>query len=114
MRKNLSNRLPELEHYLTVQRRTQKEIAEHFGVDRKTVCRAIDRLTQFANVSDEKKGRNTIYFIAGNDFNSPKFTPVELAALVLSQEAILAGGTLAYDSPASAATRTRFNFRRIR
>ena len=103
MRNNLSNRLPELEHYLTVQRRTQKEIAEHFGVDRKTVCRAIDRLTQFANISDEKKGRNTIYFIAGNDFNSPHFSPVELAALVLSQEAILAGGTLAYDSPFAAA-----------
>ena len=103
MRNNLSNRLPELEHYLTVQRRTQKEIAEHFGVDRKTVCRAIDRLTQFANVSGEKKGRNTIYFIAKNDFNSPQFTPIELAALVLSQEAILAGGTLVYDSPFAAA-----------
>jgi len=103
MRNNLSNRLNELEHYLTIRQRTQKEIAEHFAVDRKTVCRAIDKLTQIANVSEEKAGRNTIYFIAEDDFNSPQFTPTELAALVLSQEAILAGGTLTYDSPFAAA-----------
>jgi len=103
MRNNLSNRLPDLEHYLTTQQRTQKEIAEHFAVDRKTVCRAIDKLTQFANVGEAKEGRNTIYFIAADDLNSPHFTPIELAALVLSQEAILAGGTLAYGSPFAAA-----------
>lgn len=103
MSNNLSSRLNELEHYLTVLPRSQKEIADHFAVDRKTVCRAVDRLTQIANVSEEKKGRNTIYFIAEDDFNSPQFTPIELAALVLSQEAILAGGTLPYDSPFAAA-----------
>ncbi len=51
MRNNLSNRLHELEHYLTVRRRTQKEITEHFAVDRKTVCPAIDKPGQSANVS---------------------------------------------------------------
>lgn len=99
MRNNLSNRLNELEHYLVVQPRTQKEIAGHFAVDRKTVSRAIDKLTQIANISEEKKGRNTIYFITEENFNSPHFTPIELAALVLSQEAISAGGILAYNSP---------------
>lgn len=103
MRNNLSSRLHDLEHYLTVQPRTQKEIAEHFAVDRKTVSRAVDKLTQTADVSEEKRGRNTIYFIADTDFNSPKFTSIELAALVLSQEAILAGGAFAYDSPFAAA-----------
>lgn len=88
---------------MSVQSRSQKEIADHFAVDRKTVCRAVDRLTQIANVSEEKRGRNTIYFIAEDDFNSPQFTPIELAALVLSQEAILAGGTLAYGSPFASA-----------
>ncbi len=99
MQNNLSNRLHELEHYLTVQPHTQKEIAEHFAVDRKTVCRAVDKLTQTANVGEENRGRNTIYFINEVDFNSPQFTPTELAALVLSREAILAGGALPYDLP---------------
>jgi DNA-binding MarR family transcriptional regulator len=53
MRNDLSSRLHELEHYLTV-RRIQKEIAEHFAVDRKSVCRAIDKLDQSARVSEEK------------------------------------------------------------
>jgi len=98
MSSNLSSRLKELEHYLTRNRRTQKEISDHFGVDRKTVRRAIDKLGQISNVSEEKEGRNTIYFIVEDDFNSPQFTPIELAALVLSQKAILAGGTLSYGS----------------
>ena len=91
MRNNLSSRLHELEQYLTVQPRTQKEIAEHFAVDRKTVSRAVDKLTRTANVSEEKRGRNTIYFIAETDFNSPKFTSIELAALILSQESDFSG-----------------------
>ena len=99
IRNTLSNRLSELQQYLLNRRRTQKEIAEHFNVDRKTVRRAIDSLGQFANVRDENEGRNTIYFISAEDFNSPQFTPIELASLVLSQEAILAGGTLSYNSP---------------
>jgi predicted DNA-binding transcriptional regulator YafY len=104
MSSNLSNRLHDLEHYLTVQPRTQKEIAEHFAVDRKTVARAVDKLSlTAANVSEEKRGRNTVYFIPEEDFNSPQFTPTELAALVLSREAILAGGALHYGSPFAAA-----------
>lgn len=106
MRTNLSNRLNELENYLKNRRRTQKEIAEHFGVDRKTVRRAIDKLEQFNNVIEESEGRNTIYSIAEEDFNSPQFTSIELAALVLSQEAILAGGNFSYGSPFAAAGRS--------
>lgn len=106
MSSNLSSRLKELEHYLTRNRRTQKEISDHFGVDRKTVRRAIDKLGQISNVSEEKEGRHTIYFIVEDDFNSPQFTPIELAALVLSQEAILAGGTLSYGSPFADAGRS--------
>lgn len=102
---NLSSRLNELEHYLA-RRRTQKEIVEHFGVDRKTVRRAIDRLSEFAGVSEERDGRHTVYFIAENDYNSPQFTPTELAALVLSQEVILAGGTFSHGSPFASAGRS--------
>lgn len=103
MRNNLSSRLHELEQYLLVQPRTQKEIAERFAVDRKTVCRGIDKLTHTTSVSCEKRGRNTLYFISEADFKSPQFTSIELAALVLSREAILAGGALPYDSPFAAA-----------
>lgn len=103
MKGNLSSQTIELQHYLLNRRRTQKEIVEHFGVDRKTVRRAIDKLGQFVPVSEEKEGRNTVYFILENDFNSADFTPIELAALVLAQEAILAGGNLSYGSPFAAA-----------
>ncbi len=92
MKSSLSSRIVELEQYLRSQPRTQKQIAEHFGVDRKTVCRAIDKLGQMAMVSEERQGRNTVYSISENDFNSAQITSVELAALVLSQEAISAGG----------------------
>lgn len=92
MKSSLSSRIVELEQYLRSQPRTQKQIAEHFGVDRKTVCRAIDKLGQMATVSEEREGRNTVYFMTENDFNSAQITSVELAALVLSQEAISAGG----------------------
>jgi predicted DNA-binding transcriptional regulator YafY len=59
-RNNLIYRLTELQRYLTT-RRTQKEIAEHFGVDRRTVKRAIDRLSQVCGVSEEKN-RGAICF----------------------------------------------------
>lgn len=99
MKSNLSGQIIALQHYLLKHRRTQKQIAEHFGVDRKTVRRAIDKLGQFAPVSEEREGRNTIYFIPENDFNSTQLTPIELAALVLSQEAISAGGNFSRVSP---------------
>lgn len=99
MKNSLSSQIIALQHYLLKHRRTQKQIVDHFGVDRKTVRRAIDKLGQIAPVSEEKDGRNTIYFIPENDFNSPQLTPIELAALVLSQEAIAAGGNFSGASP---------------
>ena len=99
MKNSLSNQIIELQHYLLKHRRTQKQIVEHFGVDRKTVRRAIDKLGQIAPVSEERDGRNTVYFIAENDLDSSQLTPIELAALVLSQEAIAAGGNFSPRSP---------------
>ena len=99
MANNLSTRIDELENYLRIQKRSQREIADHFGVDRKTVCRAIDKLTLTSNLRDEKQGRNIFYFYDDNKFAPAQFTSTELAALVLSQEAISAGGTVSYGSP---------------
>jgi predicted DNA-binding transcriptional regulator YafY len=104
-----SERLNELETYLSRQKRTQKEIADHFGIDRKTVRRDIDKLSRYAQVSEEKEGRNTTYFLIEQDFNSSQFTPIEIAALVLSQEAILAGGKVSYDSPFTEAGKSLIN-----
>ena len=99
MKSNLSSQVIDLQHYLLNRRRTQKQIVEHFGVDRKTVRRAIDKLSQFAMVSEEREGRNTVYFMTETDFNSSQLTPIELAALVLSQETISAGGSFSIVSP---------------
>lgn len=98
-RQNLSSRLNELEQYLLSRPRTQKEIAEHFGVDRKTVRRAINKLTLTSTVYDEKEGRNRVYKILKPDLKSEDFTPMEIAALVLSSETIAAGGSLSFGSP---------------
>lgn len=98
-RQNLSNRLNELEQYLLNQPRTQKQIAEHFGVDRKTVRRAVDKLGQTANIYEEKDGRNTVYQILKSDLRTEDFTPMELAALVLSRETVSTGGSLSFGSP---------------
>lgn len=98
-RQNLSNRLNELEHYLLSQPRTQKELVEHFGVDRKTVRRAIDKLTLTANVNEEKDGRNIVYSVLKSNLKTEDFTPMELAALVLSSETIAVGGSLSFGSP---------------
>ncbi len=97
--KTLSDRLTELQHYLITNSRTQKEIAEHFAVDRKTVRRAIDRLGQYVSVTARKDGRNTVYSVPKNNLASSDFTPIELAALILSGETIAAGGSLAFGSP---------------
>lgn len=96
---SLSSRLRELEQYLLSQPRAQKEIAEHFGVDRKTVRRAIDKLGLTLDVYEEKAGRNTVYKILSPRLKSEDFTPMELAALVLSGETIAAGGSLSFGSP---------------
>lgn len=79
--------------------RTQKKIAEHFGVDRKTVRRAIDKLGQIVSIYEEKQGRNTVYKILRPNLKSEDFTPMELAALVLSSETIAAGGSFSFGSP---------------
>ena len=102
-RHSLSNRLHELEQYLILRSRTQKEIAEHFAVDRKTVRRAIDKLGQTASIYEEKDGRNTVYKILKPDLKSEDFSSMELAALVLSRESIAAGGSLSFGSPFSEA-----------
>ncbi|MGQ0540470.1 MAG: AAA family ATPase [Blastocatellia bacterium] len=97
MRKNLISQLHEVQQYIEQKSRTQKEIAEYFGVDRQTVKRAIDRLSPYINLSENKDGRNTVYKI---EKPQPlEFTALELATLILAQEAITSTGSNDLGSP---------------
>lgn len=96
-KRNPVENLFELELLLMERERTQSELVEHFGVDRKTVRRAIDKLSLFRFVTEERNGRNTVY--RGGEFESPVLTPAEIAALILAQEAIRATGKISAYSP---------------
>jgi hypothetical protein len=56
-----------------------------------TVRCVTDKLARTANVSEVKRGRDTIYLIAKADFNLLQFTSILLAALILTLEPILLG-----------------------
>lgn len=94
----------EMQVLLAERPRTQSELVKYFGVNRKTVKRAIDRLSLGYPIVEEQDGRNVVYCC--HRFEPPSFTPTELAALVLAQEAIIATGEASINSPFAAATRS--------
>ena len=97
MRSALISKLHEVQQYIEEKPRTQKEIVEYFGVDRQTVKRAIDRLSPYVNISESKDGRNVVYKI---EKPQPlEFTALELATLILAQEAITSTGSDDIRSP---------------
>ena len=90
-RGDLTARMVELPLLLAERPFTQAELAQHFGVDRKTVKRAIDAVSLHYPVEELSDGREARYcFSDGYRFTPPTLTPSELATLVLSQEAIAA------------------------
>jgi predicted DNA-binding transcriptional regulator YafY len=96
-RKNLNSQIHKVQEFIEQKPRTQKEIADFFGVDRQTVRRAIDNLSCYAPLIDEKDGRNIVYRI---EKTKPlEFTPLELATLILAQEAIISTGQKSIGSP---------------
>ncbi len=97
MRRSLMSRLLEVQQFIEERPRTQKELVEHFGVDRQTVRRAIDSLSLFTNIRDEKDGRNTRYTIVKPQ--PLEFTALELATLLLAQQAIRSTGSGDIGSP---------------
>lgn len=96
-KRNRIENLFELELLLLERPRTQSELVAHFAVNRKTVRRAVDALSSYRAISEERRGRHVVYKC--EEFESPVITPFEIAALVLSQEAIKATGKLSPDSP---------------
>jgi len=94
----MAARLVELPFMLAERPHTQKELADHFKTDRKTIKSSINALKKHYKISEKHEGRNLYYHIAGG-FKRPDFTPLEMAALLLAQEAIGSTGLTAISSP---------------
>jgi len=90
----------ELQLLLTGGSYSQRELIEYFGVDRKTITRAIDALSLHYQITEEKDGREVRYSFSDDyEFVPPALTPSELATLLLAQESIAATGLTAFGSP---------------
>ena len=99
-RGNLTERLVLIPFLLAKRPRSQKELAEYFDVDTKTIKRDIDALSRTQPISDERRGREVFYiYTDGYRYQQPAVTPAELAALLLAQEAIAPTGLAALSSP---------------
>ncbi len=99
-RGDLTARLVELQLLLAERAYSQRELIAHFGVDRKTIKRAIDALSAHYQISEEPDGREIRYrFSDGYIYRPPTFTPSELAILLLAQESIAATGVTTLGSP---------------
>ncbi len=99
-RGDLTARMIELQLLLTDGGRSQRELIEHFRVDRKTIKRAIDALSIHYQITEEPDGREVRYgYSKDYKFTPPTLTPLELATLLLAQESIAATGLTAFGSP---------------
>lgn len=99
-RGDLTARMVELQLLLTDGSPSQRELVEHFGVDRKTIKRAIDALSLYYPVMEEQDGREIRYRFSDEfRFVPPSLTASELATLLLAQESIAATGVTAFGSP---------------
>ena len=99
-RGDLTARMIELQLLLTAGACSQRELIEHFRVDRKTIKRAIDALSLHYQIIEEPNGREVNYrFSKDYKFTPPTLTPLELATLLLAQQSIAATGLTAFGSP---------------
>jgi predicted DNA-binding transcriptional regulator YafY len=99
-RGNLTMRTIILPLLLAERKRSQRELAREFRVDRKTIKRQIDELSCVLPIIEERDGREVFYrLMDGYKYTPPNFTPLEIATLLLAQEAIRAAGLIAGASP---------------
>jgi len=94
----MAARFAELPYLLAERPYTQKELMDHFKADRKTIKSSIDALSERHRITEKKEGRHVYYHSVGG-YKRPNFIPVELAALLLAQEAIGSTGLTAISSP---------------
>jgi predicted DNA-binding transcriptional regulator YafY len=93
----MAARLVDLPLMLAERPYNQKELAGHFNTDRKTIKSSIDALKKHYKIIERHEGRNVLYHIVGG--KRLNFTPLEMAALLLAQEAIGATSLTAISSP---------------
>lgn len=96
----MAARLEELPYMLAERPYTQKELADHFKADRKTIKSSIETLRNHHNIAEKHEGRH-VYYYNVDGYKRPKFTPLEMATLLLAQEAIGSTGLTAISSPFS-------------
>lgn len=90
-RGDLTERMTRIPLLLTERSRSQRELARVLHVSGKTIRRDIDILSSYYPIISERDGREISYrFSDGYKYQSPTFTPAELASLLLAQEAIAA------------------------
>jgi predicted DNA-binding transcriptional regulator YafY len=94
----MATRLAELPYLLAERPYTQKELMDYFNADRKTIKRSIDALTKTHKITETQEGRHVYYSITGGT-KRPDFTAIELATLLLAQEAIGSTSLTAINSP---------------
>src|SRR6266536_1586690 len=99
-RGDLTERLALIPILLTDRPCTQRELAERFQVNPRTIRRNVDELSRHHPIVIQWKGREVEYGFS-NDYRyrSPVLTPGELATLLLAQESIAATGLLGLGTP---------------
>jgi predicted DNA-binding transcriptional regulator YafY len=99
-RGNLTERLVVIPALLAEKPHTQRELADQFGVNKKTIRRDIDELSRRHPIRIERTGRDVTYIWSSNHrYSSPVFTPGELSTLLLAEESIAAIGLFAAATP---------------
>jgi predicted DNA-binding transcriptional regulator YafY len=97
----MGERIAILKHLLDGKRRSQTELMEYFGVDRKTIVSSIDALSQPglpSPVVEEREGR-FVYYRLRDGYRAPELSLTESAVLLLAQQAIGAVGAGGAQSP---------------
>ncbi|MGI8996883.1 MAG: helix-turn-helix transcriptional regulator, partial [Pyrinomonadaceae bacterium] len=99
-RGELTERMAALPLLLAERPHSQRELAETFEVNNKTIKRDIDVLSRLYPITDGRRGREVIYSYGdGYRYQPPPLTPAELATLLLAQESIAATGLTAVGTP---------------
>lgn len=99
-RGELTERLIRILFLLAERPRSQRELAQLFGVDGVTIRRNLNELSRHYFIEEEMDGREKVYRFGDHyEFHPPNFTPGELATLLLAQEAIAATGLTAFGTP---------------
>ncbi|MBX3276731.1 MAG: WYL domain-containing protein [Acidobacteria bacterium] len=99
-RGDLTERLVRIPLLLAEGPQSQRQLARELEVDAVTIRRAINQLSRFYYITEERRNRETVYrFGDGYKYRPPNFTPTELATLLLAQQSIASTGLTSFGTP---------------